>query len=101
MDTFSLLDLILFWKEQRGKNFSDIIMLLDIIDDDDIPDSRKRNLIMSLLHVEGLFELGHSENAKGQVAQVEWISKSGVKFNLEILRCEIMNAVVDFHHNLN
>lgn len=61
MITYTLNDLIVFWNRIRSRRFNAIIDVLDTIDDDDIPDEEKRELILDTLRYFGLYEIGYNE----------------------------------------
>lgn len=59
MITYTLNDLIVFWHRIRGKKFNGIVEVLDVIDDDEVDDSQKREMILESLRHHGLYEIGY------------------------------------------
>lgn len=105
MPTYTLLDLIVFWHNIAAREFNAIIDVLDIIDNDEIPEEDKRELIMKTLRFNGLYEIGYTGDMYEDII-VEPESEVEVQpmeegTPIDVFEIKIMNGTVVFGVLLN
>jgi len=79
--------------------------LLSIFDDEKTSPSRKKFVIIAGLRAIGLFEIGYNGNRQQDSdndipGKNKWRKKS-VKVPMQLFRCKLMNAIVQFDVILN
>jgi hypothetical protein len=103
--SYTLVDLILFWRREfDADSFGTIVHVLNIIDDESIPEESKLNLILEALQESGLFEIGYKEKMLEKIrkslppdvpGEIIW-DRNGVHYQVEYFRTNLLNAIVEF-----
>lgn len=105
MPLYRLDEIMKMLRDQRFRRYQGINVLLNIFDDEKTSPSRKKFVIIAGLRAIGLFEIGYSGNRgrdEGDDApsKNKWKKKS-VKVPMQLFRCNLMNAIVQFDLILN
>ena len=107
MDCYFLNTLIFFFRSQRDIDFAAIRDILDIIDDDEIREEDKRDMIMDVLRTFGLNETSYRG---GSFSPAEYISPSELSHNkihneipfpLQAIRFPVINGTIGVNLTLN
>lgn len=92
MATYRLSDLIIFWHNISERKFNAIQEVLDVIDDDDIPDDTKKDLILESLRFHGLYEIGYEPTGKEQeIEDIEETDLDPVFIPVQVFDTELLN----------
>lgn len=103
--TYTLVDLIMVLRDQRFRRYQGINVLLNIFEDDTISPNRKKFMIIAGLRAIGLIEIGYPGDRKkivNDVASEKTNNKTkGIKVPMQLFRCHLLNAIIQFESILN
>lgn len=106
---YSLTHLLIFLKHQQVTGFQGINFCLHILEDEELPDSKKREAIIELLRSLNLIDEEYSEG-KTKWLEHEIIWNNEIIWGLpgmgpvnatQVFDCKFINGVVRFEWNLN
>lgn len=108
MDTYTLIDLLLFLREQQKNNYHNIDVLIEIFNRKDIPPMRKRALILTgLRHLDlqecYVFEdkvLARRIDDGTILCDFDW-TELDITIPMGIFDCRLINAGVQFKNIMN
>ena len=109
MKTYAITDLLWFWMQESNDDFKVIKSILKVIGDENVPDSEKRELVIEILRYYGLYEVGfvgdRTINLDGLMSpeqpSVRHQGKDALTVPMELYKCKIMNADIQFQSILN
>jgi hypothetical protein len=112
MESYFLNTLIFFFKEQREIKYEAIEQVLDLIDDEKVPDIKKRDLILAILHKYGLNETTYNNGRFKHLPPRRLGNKheNGYRigkraellpFPVEVIDVRILNAALSMRVTLN
>lgn len=108
METYYLNTLIFFFKTQQEIGFKAIEQVLSIIDNDKIPDARKRKALFQVLHYYGLNEVGYKGGKFGFGEELPSVEKAhpdntedSIVIPLQSMEVKILNGIIQTALPLN